>query len=448
MWIIQQKTGNSAETLSRIFATLRLCCLVAFVALLCPLVVLPAFGQAAKPGAPAGIEYVSPEGSNSNNGSTWATAKATVAAAVAGLPADRENGGHGKVYLAAGTYQITSTLVLPAGTIIEGLAGSSSPTIIKASPSFQPNTPLVALGSGGQPEGVQLRDVAVDCNDIPGAIGVRNAHAQENSGLNDVSIINCPGIGLDVAPSSSGGGQGSFYTNIRSVYSSACRNCSTSTVPVKLGVAPKYIKGLTIDARDAPVHPSVGLVGAKTTSLSNAHCEGVTTCFEVGSGTVIQDLDCGGGSLAAAVTTCVRINEGSNGVGVYGLNADANLTNLLIDPSRSVVVPSTVNSLPLYVVGSGANGSQVVLSSDHNLPFYGAKYLLTNGNYFVSAGRIALAAGAGSHTFAAAYSVAPACIATDETRDLPVRVRSTARAIYVTGTGNDVVMWVCTPAAN
>lgn len=417
-------------------------------AILCSLAASPVFGQAAKPGAHAGVQYVSPNGIDSNNGASWDASKATISAAIDALPTSKVNGGHGKIHLAAGVYEINSTLTLLAGTTIEGLAGSSSPTIIKASPSFPANTPLIALGAAGQPEGVQLRHLAIDCNNVSGAVGVENAHAQENSGLDDVSIIDCPGIGLDNASSSTGGGQGSFYLNIRSVYNSLCTRCSASTIPIKLEVAPKYIKGLTIDARDAPRHPSVGLVGGKSTYLSNAHCEGVSTCYEVGSGTVLQVVDCGGGSASAAVNTCVSIDAGSNGVAVYGLNADGHLTNLLLDPARSIVIPSRVTFLPFYVVGSGPMGNQVVLSSDHDIPFLGSRYLLTNGSYLVSSGWITLSGGMGSHKFATPYASIPVCTASDETRESPVRVKSTRTALEVSGSGSDTVAWICTPGAN
>lgn len=447
MQINQGKTRNIVEPLSGVFSTIRLFRLAALVTILLPLVSLSASSQTAKLSVPAGIQYVSPNGSNSHNGASWSTSKATIAGAIAALPKNKLNGGHGKIYLAAGIYKINSTLTLQAGTTIEGLAGSSSPTTIEASYSFPANTPLIAFGTGGEPEGIQLRHLAVDCNNVSGAIGVENANAQENSGLDDVSIINCPGIGLEVANSPSGGGQGSFYMNIRSVDNSACTRCSTSTIPVKVDAGLKYIKGLTIDAREASAHPSIGLLG-KTIYLSNAHCEGVSTCYEVASGSVLQVVDCGGGSAAAAVNTCVSIDAGSNGVAVYGLNAGGNLTNLLVDPSRAIEIPSRVTYLPFYVVGSGPMRNQVVLSSDHDLPFQGSAYRMTNGNYLVSSGRITLSDGMGSHRFATKYVSAPICTANDESRELPVQVRSTRTTVYVTGNKVDIVQWICTPAAN
>lgn len=66
----------------------------------------------------------------------------------------------------------------------------------------------------------------------------------------------------------------------------------------------------------------------------------------------------------------------------------------------------------------------------------------------LSAGTIALSTGAGSHTFTAAYSAAPVCVAADTTAANAVQVTSSATAVTVAGTGSDVIAWRCSPAVN
>src|SRR5215469_6139750 len=65
-----------------------------------------------------------------------------------------------------------------------------------------------------------------------------------------------------------------------------------------------------------------------------------------------------------------------------------------------------------------------------------------------SSGTIALSSGSGSHTFKRAYSAAPNCSATDNTSAAAVKVTSTTIAVSVTGTGTDIISWVCTPSSN
>jgi hypothetical protein len=74
--------------------------------------------------------------------------------------------------------------------------------------------------------------------------------------------------------------------------------------------------------------------------------------------------------------------------------------------------------------------------------------LMNEGADGISAGTIAMLGGSGSHTFVAPYSSTPVCTATDTTSVAPVMITSTPSAVSVTGTGDDVVAWSCTPAAN
>jgi hypothetical protein len=62
-----------------------------------------AINSAAKPGSAVAIQYVSPEGDDSNNGSSWETAKRTVMAALRALAGGNSTtAGHGTVALMDG----------------------------------------------------------------------------------------------------------------------------------------------------------------------------------------------------------------------------------------------------------------------------------------------------------------------------------------------------------
>lgn len=68
-----------------------------------------------KPGSSAGVAYVDPAGNDSNDGLSWGTAKATIAAAITGFGAVR-----GKVRLSSGTHSIGTAVSVPNYITVEG----------------------------------------------------------------------------------------------------------------------------------------------------------------------------------------------------------------------------------------------------------------------------------------------------------------------------------------
>lgn len=104
-----------------------------------------------------------------------------------------------------------------------------------------------------------------------------------------------------------------------------------------------------------------------------------------------------------------------------------------------------------WTVGAGLDTCYAD-SSAHGLKcsFNGGSFqpIAITGKNGVSAGTIRLSSGVGSHTFAAAYGTPPVCIATDTTSAAVVRVSSSRTAISVSGTGGDVIAWVCAPESN
>ena len=71
-----------------------------------------------------------------------------------------------------------------------------------------------------------------------------------------------------------------------------------------------------------------------------------------------------------------------------------------------------------------------------------------SGSDGISAGVVTLSAGTATHTFTVAYTNALDCAATDNTALNPVKVAITLTGLTFTGTGTDVVTWVCYPTTN
>jgi hypothetical protein len=119
------------------------------------------------------------------------------------------------LYLAAGsTYTTSAQWVVPLGSVITG--GGSAPgegrgtTLIANRRSFPRDTAVVSLGDAGQSEGPLIENITIDCNHVPGSIGVFSDRVQELGGIRNVSVINYRAIGiamLDQAnlPPASGG---------------------------------------------------------------------------------------------------------------------------------------------------------------------------------------------------------------------------------------------------
>lgn len=89
------------------------------------------------------------------------------------------NGTQGaQVYLPRGTYLIDSQLVLPDNVSLRG--DGARATYIKAHATFPTNTALIRLGDGtGQVASSLVQDLAIDCNQIAGSIGIYSTEANE-----------------------------------------------------------------------------------------------------------------------------------------------------------------------------------------------------------------------------------------------------------------------------
>lgn len=133
------------------------------------------------------------------------------------------------------------------------------------------------------------------------------------------------------------------------------------------------------------------------------------------------------------------------------LNLAANIGQF---PSLSQAgVVSTLAGHPIAFGGSGDNYFAILdhnaLTSNQTFDFPNASGTIAlAGANGVSAGTITLSGGSGSHTFAKPYGAAPVCTASDTTGAAAVKVTSSATAVSISGTGTDVVAWICSPTTN
>lgn len=99
------------------------CYLVLCAMVLWPFIASSLFGQTSNPPSSDGIQYVSPKGSDSNNGLSWGTAKATLEGAVAAINATRDGG---RIYVAPGNFSWSNTVTLSKPVRLECAPGKAT----------------------------------------------------------------------------------------------------------------------------------------------------------------------------------------------------------------------------------------------------------------------------------------------------------------------------------
>lgn len=385
---------------------------------------------AGKPAASDGVQFVSPNGNDSNDGLSWGTAKLTIAAALSTLSTA---GVGGNVYAACGNYTITAEITVPTKTRLIGCGRGdltwAAGTTITAGSGFPSGTPLIALGASSSAYAVRVENLTVNCNSIAGSIGVYNTNAEEESGAYHVIAGNCMAYDFEVTGS---GAQNSGLYDIEALGS----NSSTIGIYVASSVtAFRGVHGATVNGSFAR-----GAEFDAAGRYADIHTEGATVGVYVDGDNIVLNNIFGG----ATDTTVVELASGLQSVWAQDISLNG-ATNVLKDDGNSNTLTSSF--LMLYSIGIGTTPPVMYFSGgEWN---YNGNPLAALGANGISSGTITLASGAGSHTFTTAYSAAPVCTFSDTTTSTnAVTPTVSATAISIAGTGTDVINWVCTPAAN
>lgn len=436
------------------------------------------------------IQYVSANGSDSNNGLTWGTAKATISAAVTALPA---TGGRIEV---APNYATTITSTLDVGSPMRAIdlslaAGDSiTCSITNGTYCIEVFNGSVLHGPGVGTEGVTATIALSPKANVAGVIttGAQNGRQE---------FFSISGIAVRGDPSAS--------------VVEAMIDLSNFFVPSYLRDVVIYNYANTIGLW---IH-STSTTGPNVVYVDNVWSDagnrvGATPCVvsaPAGRGYTVQNVNFYGGACEHAGDGYRELELNGNGtsklynVSFFGTQFEANPANtavpILIKDAREVSfygtmtkdlsaapyafqisqsVPNNTDGILLSNVraengtrgciddtvtreifscnGAGANYFYSVGGTLQNSsPTFDSgirvrSLYLASGTPYISAGTITLSGGSGSHKFTTSYPTAPTCTATDSTADNPVRVTATTTAVSVTGTGGDVISWICTPRAN
>lgn len=476
---------------------------IVLTAVLCSLAALPVFGQTGGTGTPAGIQYVSPNGLNSNSGGSWGTAKASISSALDALPTTG-----GTITLAAGVYVLTSpitlgsssrtvNLVLKQGALIkcdlktsgsclnlaysstiqgpshglanptniEAVRGSSMASVIgtsvatKQGPAAHLDNIRITLEDGST-----ITNSAIDvCSQENGASFLQFS-VHDFGALGTHSLLHIDGT-CNGAPVSNGVG----YIQDASLECHGTQGCT----PLDVQGAPavltfNWIMTNVVTEAAGDGNPDVYFDGSRGPGeeflIDGLHVE---TSRAVGSATgpailidhmanvAIIDPYIGYHGLSRTdVVDAIKIQNTSrserwSNVYVRNIHATAN--------GVAATINTVDNTVSGHIVNACRYGCDTASYTWANSAWNGA-----HPSYFdgltpevdgiplgvVSAGRIVLSDGSGSHTFTVPYHSSPVCTATDATRAAVVRVTSTTTTVSVSGSGDDRVTWICAPTAN
>jgi hypothetical protein len=182
--------------------------------------------------------------------------------------------------------------------------------VIQADRSFPPNAAVIEMGNAATSMGVRVENLTIDCNNVPGCIGLQDLRAQEQSGARHLLIENITGIGLDVEGSAA---QNSGPFEDLEFYGGTDFNVTATSLCARIVNVPAFrgIHGATCNFNNYDVHPFIGIQMDSTGTLNDIHIEGADIGIGVGvsaagTGAMLQNIYGGGWNIH----TLVRVFSG------------------------------------------------------------------------------------------------------------------------------------------
>jgi hypothetical protein len=267
-----------------------------------------------------------------------------------------------RVTFSRGTWVTTAPIIVPTKSQLEGSGrgdGDYSGTVITAGNSFPQNSRVIELGNMAPSFGVRVENLTIDCNNLPGVIGVYNDKSEEQSGLRHVLVENIAAIGLDVESS---GAQNIVPYEDLELSGGVNSNVSANSLCARIVNVPAFrgIHGATCNFNAYSVHPTVGIQMDNSGTLTDIHIEGADNGIGLGvsvpaNGAILQNIYSGGPNI----TNLVHIYRGQN-ILLSGLVRSTTPT-LLVDDVLGQTVTDT--ELALYFIGNGTPPYQSRFSS-------------------------------------------------------------------------------------
>jgi hypothetical protein len=419
---------------------------------------------------PDAYQFVSPNGSDTNDGYSWATAKLTYGAAQSAMiTAGRTVA---TIYLSPSFSEtFTSTVTIGDATHFMHVEGTGWSGFTCNVNNVAANCINISSGSSLNCEPASATTRTTNCTITSGSS--MNVADVVNIGGSDAGQINFSGWGI----TDQGGGRYSGYL-----------------LHIANGNQPMVVRGLNIVSTSGK---GLGIVGAGTgivvenTEVNAVDTGGVPCTIDTSSkldsvwlynlscehaldGSPEISIDPSHGELDQLVWRGGRVESAPNsssttemvdiaggGISIYDLDTINEGTGSAVytyqienqAAVKSVVISPAAEGSSTYVVHNLKNGFGAV-PFIHQIPRY-EYYTFGANNYSnvgPAAGTCTLAAGICAHTFTYAFVIAPTCTAvTQGTPIEPMKVTATTAAVTVqsaSGTDSSVVGWVCYPPVN
>ena len=251
-------------------------------------------------------------------------------------------------------------------------------TTIQAQSSFPANTPVVRLGTGTTAYGQSISNLTVDCNGQSEATGVYSTDIQEQSGVEHVSILNCPNRGVWMNGSGNDG-SGPFYAqnySINDIYVLPLTAGTNTTIACEFDgafTAFHMLQGATCGGSTTAIADDFVFDKIFAGTATDLNAEDAVTGYLLGNANAVTSLTINGMQSANITTTVVSLNSADSSVFLSGIvNGGGAAPQTLLDPAH-LSAPLTDFSIGLYAVGTGnsANGFTPVVSTS---PYVTARF--------------------------------------------------------------------------
>jgi hypothetical protein len=287
----------------------------------------------------------------------------------------------GIIYFGSQVFTTNISLQVPTAWKVEGYGrgaiADGKNTIIKAGASFPTSTPVMQMGlTPGPADGVQIRNLGIDCQNIAGVSGIQNQFSQEESLVEHVLFVNCPGGALSV--STSAAQNSGPYADLE-VLNFSCSNCAAGTVPVSIGAVGSFrgIRGITINSNGSTL-PTIALRIDAAGTYSDIHIESAVSSVVIGSvaGTssvVMTNVECG-----PSITDCVKISNAFGTQNITLLGITSTTGNIITDQilSNTLTQAGEGGSVAAYITGNGSPPTLFTTSAN----FPKIVHLIVNGS--------------------------------------------------------------------
>jgi hypothetical protein len=308
--------------------------------------------------------------------------------------------GNGVLLLGNATFQTTAAWVVPSPyswrIIGTQRKAETSPqnTIIQAVTGFPVSTPVIRLGNGTPAYGQEISNLTVDCNSITGTTGIYSTDIQEESGVQHVTILNCPNRGLWMNGSGHDG-TGPFYAenySINDLYVLPLTAGTSSTIACEFdGLFTTFHKASAMTCgggSSSPIADAFIFDSIYAGTADNLNAEDAFVGYLIGNTNPVTSFSINGMQSSNISTTVVSLKSTDSSVSLTGIvNGGNSATQTLLDPAH-LSAPLTDFSIANYSFGTGNSyGVTPIYSTSPNVAAKFAGLSISNGldaaNYLV-----------------------------------------------------------------